>query len=219
MGNIKTWLGKNWISLSALVIAIASACFAYNQTIITKRIAHLHVEPEVLFKANFKSSPGRPPHFKLTNFGPIKAVQVEIQLYELRYCPDANKIRLAVYGSDTHWKIQELDVNKPEYFDIPHSWYDGKYYLELAALENKKVDDFVMEAYITYRRKSDLKFYKKRSFYFFDSQGKILTENDIIDNKNYKQVLNSVYETRLGQISRRMTKRMSTDILHDLNDD
>jgi len=219
MGNKKTWLGKNWISLLALVIAIASARFAYEQTKITKRIKHLHVEPEVVFRANFKSSPGRPPYIKLTNLGPIKAVQVEIQFYELRYYPDAKKIRLAVFGSDTHWKIQELDVNESEYFEIPHSWIDGKYYLELAALEKKKVEDFVMEAYITYRRESDLKIYKKRSFYFFDSQGNILTENNITDKENYKQVLNSVYETRLGQISRRMEKLMYSDILHDLNDD
>lgn len=209
---------KHISQIISILISIAALYFAWEANKISRHnrtdlraIERLDLTPVIQFRAHFGSVE---PFFEITNLGPIEPVQIEIQLFELRYNPDVGEIKFAITGSEATWKFPKLNLNKSKQIKIPKEWYSPKIWLDKSKVTKLPIQNFVVEVLVSFRREPDLELFEKRAFYFHDAKGNKVKENNIPHKVEYAEILAAVLNSRTAIYLRDISKKMATDILH-----
>jgi len=102
------WLGTNWrfwvpigISLVALLVSSWSALQSTRNSAVTYRLSKLDFRPILVLNTHFAVHGNIPPHWTLTNAGPVDAVQVEVAMISHRYRPPIEKLMQVLDTPDT----------------------------------------------------------------------------------------------------------------------
>jgi hypothetical protein len=166
------WLGANWrvwvpmgVSLVALIISGWSAFLSTRNNEVTHRLSKLDFRPSLRLYSLFKSIGKTPPHWELTNIGPVEAVQVKVQLISHRYFPTRQMIQVSLTGSDEVTSILKIAPQEWKWKAFPEGWLETN-----ARLQNPPQCN-IIEILLTYRRPQDLKEYSESAYYFVDPNG------------------------------------------------
>ena len=204
----------------AIIISGFALYYAREANTISKKnredyreVEKLNLAPKILFRANFGTHEKIPAHIFIKNIGPIEAIHITVRLLELRYIPNPKPRLAAITGTEDIFNIPNLTPEKHHSFKIPeHLNYN--YFNELSRLSNIPIEHFIIEAYISYRKEPDRKPFSFRTFYFFDKNGNIIPERNIIDREEYKDILEYIYKTKIDKNLIEDLDIMTTDILH-----
>jgi len=200
------------LSLAALYFSCQANNIAKESSVEERQISKQFLEPSVHLRANMSNVEGSRPHIILTNEGPIKATLIELRIYELRYDMNKHKMDSAVIKES--WKHDSLNPNESRTFILWGNWLKYEYYKGLSTTERRPIEHYVLEAYLSYHRDSDLRFYQRRAFYFFDPDGHILKENDVLNSTVFSDVLAAARTSRLDSMLAETSIRLNTDIMH-----
>lgn len=172
MARVVKWLGANWrvwipmsVSFVALLISGWSVFLSTKNSEVTHRLAKLDFRPNLRLHSWFKSIGKTPPHWELTNIGPVEAVQVKVQLISHRYLLTSQEIGLSLTRSDLVTSIPKVAPQEWKWKAFPEGWLDTN-----ARLQNPPQCN-IMEILLTYRRPQDLKEYSESAYYFIDPNG------------------------------------------------
>jgi hypothetical protein len=201
-------------SLAALYFSCQANNIAKESNEEERQISKQYFEPAVHLRADISNADGSRPHIILTNEGPIKATLLELRIYELRYDMNKHKIDYAI--AKESWKHDGLNPNESRAFIMWGNWLSYEYYKGLSTTEKRPIEHYILEAYLSYHRDSDLRFYQRRAFYFFDSDGHILRENDVLNNAAFSDVLAAARTSRLDSMLAETSTKLNTDILHSV---
>jgi len=184
------------VGSTALFVSFRSCSIAEDANMIAEKarndvraIEKLDLEPLIIFRMEFREIKDYPPHLAVTTLGPIEALQISIQLSAMSYDSIRGKIRTSSSWSEVQWSIAKLEIMQPKYFTLPRYW------LEIRS--NLIPIPDVMEACIVYRRDPDLKAYGRRAFYFFNREGRWVSERDqSIHSEEYADIIKAAHATQ-----------------------
>lgn len=213
------------IPIITVIISGFALYYAHEANVISKKnrddyrsVEKLNLAPEILFRANFGTHEKIPAHIFIKNIGPIEAIHITARLLELRYIPNPNPRLAAITGSKDIFNIPNLAPGKHHTFQIPENW-NYKHFHKLREGADIPIEHFIIEAYISYQREPDRKFFNFRAFYFFDKDGNIIPERNIINREEYKDILEYIYKTKIDKNLIEDLNRMTTDILHSVHEE
>jgi len=201
-------------SLAALYFSCQANNIAKEISQEEKQISRQFLEPTIHLRANISNVDGSRPHVILTNDSPIKATLLELKIYELRY--DMNKHKIDYSVTKESWKYDSLNPKESRTFILWGNWLNYEYYKGLSTTERRPIEHYILEAYLSYHRDSDHRFYQRRAFYFFDSDGHILKENDVLNNTVFSDVLAAARTSRLDSMLAETSTKLNTDIMHSI---
>jgi hypothetical protein len=141
------------------------------------------LKPTIELNTEFSSIKDTPPYITVKNRGPVDALQMVIEFTSLRYIDPMRKIAIMSTGSDWRWEISKLEPLDRKAFKLPPS---------LLGVNTRMQDPLyynVLEVSIEYLRDPDRKQFKESAFYFINSEGRWVTENDSsINTDKYKKI-------------------------------
>lgn len=166
------WLGANWrvwvpmaVSLVALLISGLSLFLYMKNSEVTQKLAKLDFHPILSLDTLFVTIGKIPPHWELTNIGPVEAVQVKVQLISHRYYPTTEMIQISLTGPGGTTSISTIAPQETKSYTFPKGWLDTN-----ARLQNPPQCN-IIEILLTYRRPQDLREYSESAYYFVDPNG------------------------------------------------
>ncbi len=168
-------VGRSWrtwvpilISLGALGISIWSVYVSSKNSDVTQRLSKLDFRPRLRLNTLFKSVGNTPPHWQLTNMGPVEAVQVQVKIFAHRrvsYKTGETKIGMSLYDSSNKTTIPSIIPQETKLFQFNKGWLDGNARIQKPPQHN------VMEIMVIYRHPQDLEEYSESAYYFVDPDG------------------------------------------------
>lgn len=160
------------LALAAIVISVAALCMSYLTREDTRDLGHLDLEPDIKLQTSFKSDV-TPTHFRITNNGPITATQIKIEGKVLRYIEADRKVMIELGASDLEWVIGDLKPleDTTVVFDeaLLSSFFDPS--------AKPEYNIFILRVF--YRRASDMMLFVDQAYYFFNYDGKWVSEASI----------------------------------------
>ena len=166
------WLRANWrvwvpmaVSLVALLISGWSAFLSSRNSEVTHRLAKLDFRPILRLNTLFVSIGKIPPHWELTNTGPVEAVHIKVQMISHRYFPTRQMIQISLTGSNETTSISTIAPQETKLNAFPKGWLDSNARLQDPPQFN------IIEILLTYRRPQDLKAYSESAYYFVNPDG------------------------------------------------
>ncbi len=202
---------SKWLSILAFVVAIWSATTSHMARVQARSLAKLDFRPDVRVKAWFQDVAGLPPHLRLTNNGPVEAVQVSANVLSRRYYPSAKQIAVTVGGSVNKAHFAKIEPNQTEVFAFERGWLDTNARLHEPPHHN------IMELRLEYRRPQDLQIYGVSAIYFVNPDGKWVPETDnSVQTPSYNELREAVLSHRLTMPKRFSLPRAEEgDLLHE----
>jgi hypothetical protein len=199
MVAIISWLGKNWIALLALIISIISAWFSCEQNSLSKRIAHLHLDPvvEPMFDLPAKGN----PIFVVTNQGDIPVASLSVSHKIFTFDSVTRKIVSAIAaGSWLGKKIIFKEELKPtefvssELIDISGPINDVSVYLfNLKYYRFEDMEPYENEIiyFVRGRQVFDHRHFRKDPLYpdIIDKIGEFAFPDNPYDSGKFKEVI------------------------------
>lgn len=166
------------VSIISAVFSSAAAYYAIDNALQARQIANLDPRVTLDVDLNLKKSESSeiPPHFKIKNWGPIKAEQAEVRFTAFEYNKATKEVEFSMHSSGDedgqNFLIGDLDALKYKFFKVDNKLLS--LYLE------KKVPNTepVIEAQVSYRRESDKKSYLFFVYSFIDSNGEWVSLNE-----------------------------------------
>lgn len=212
------------VPIITVIISIVALYSARKANIISKKnrddyrlVEKLDLAPEILFRANFGTHEKIPANIFIKNIGPIEAINVTVRLLELRYIPNPNPRLMAVTGSKDIFNVPNLSPRKHHNFKIPENW-NYKYFHKVQEMRGIPIEHFIIEAFISYQKEPTRELFNFRTFYFFEKDGNIISEKVIINNEEYKDMLDYIYKTKIDK-NLIDDSYMQTDILHFVHEE
>lgn len=195
-----------------IIISLFALGYAMKANDTSRIIATLDLAPKIQFRLNFKTQKTTPYIF-IKNIGPIEAIHITVELLELRYIPNPKDRLAALSGSEDKFNIPNLAPGKSYRLKIPEKWNHNHFH-KLSKWANLPIEHFIIEAFISYRKEPDRKSFKFRVFYFFDKNGKIISESNAKGREEYKNMLAYLYKTKIDIFLIEGGEGAETDILH-----
>ncbi len=191
------------ITLILAIFSIVSAAFssvaayyAIDNAFQARWIANLDPRVTLDVDLNLKRNELNeiPPHFKIKNWGPIKAEQVEVRFTAFEYNKATKEVEFSMHSSGDedgqNFLIGDLDALKYKFFKVDNKLLS--LYLE------KKVPDTesIIETQVSYRRESDKKSYSSFVYSFVGSDGEWVSLNeeslDLNSSTHFKELNEAV---------------------------
>ena len=195
------------LSIIAIIISGLSVWQSMKNNEVTRRLNKLDLRPRFMLCSLFKSIGSIPPHWELTNIGPIEAVQVKVEMFSHRYFPKTKKIQASLQNSSNTTIISKIDPQETRSCKFKKGW------LEESARVQEPPQNNVMEIMITYRRPQDLKEYKESAFYFVNPDGLWVPEGEyLLKGELYESIKKALFIVDRGQFS--VYRELSGDPLH-----
>jgi hypothetical protein len=209
----KTYLQLIGVGLSILALYVSWR--AYDNSVLARKdaraISGLDLKPKISLNTLFKEINKIPPHYVISNNGPVDALQIEVQLISHRYRKDISKIKVSTTGSDERKIIPKLPPLTNIAFKFPELWLDVNARIEQPPEHN------IMEIRISYRRPPDMMKYTESAFYFINKEGRWVAENDnSLDKDIYAPIKNAMFEN-IKQGDMLIKNMLRTDILHNID--
>lgn len=158
-----------WVPISISVVAIAisgwSAFLSTRNSEVTRRLSKLDFRPSFRLASLLKSVGNTPPHWELTNTGPVEAVQTRVQMISHRFFPQTKTIQVSVSASWDTTTTPKIIPQETKSYEFRKGW------LDINARLNDPPQCNIMEILLTYRRPQDLKEYSESAYYFVDPNG------------------------------------------------
>lgn len=197
------WVTRNWrvwvpifISLVALVISAWSACQSAKNSEVTRRLSKLDFRPTLRLESLFKAIGKIPPHWSLTNIGPVEAVQIKVEMISHRYIPGQKKMSLSLKNTINTTAISTIPPQETRAYKFQDGW------LEANARLQDPPQCYVMEILVTYRRPQDLKEYSESAYYFVDPAGLWVPENSSsLQGEPYDSMKTALFKMDRGSFS------------------
>ncbi len=214
---LKKW--KIWVPLLLSVVAIGISIWSNNisreanriaseNQKLTKRLEKLDFRPIIFLDARFKQIGETPPHFIVTNVGPIEARQIKIKMFSHRYFTQTNNINISGTFSENDCYIKSLLPQETKGFKFRKGWLDTN--ARLAQLPQHNI----MEIKITYRRPQDLKEYDESAFYFVNQDGLWVPEKSSSLNTEFYKKLKEILFKRMSDENNMIYQEHNGDLLH-----
>jgi hypothetical protein len=212
--RIVDWLRINWktwipilISLIALVGSIYSVYISNISITLNNRLAKLNFRPILQLDTTFQSIGKLPPHFSVTNVGPVEAQQIKILRISHRYSSDANKIFASGSASTNDVFIEKLNPQESKSYKFHLDWINTN------ARLHEPVQHNVMEIKITYRRPQDLEEYDESAYYFVNPDGLWVSEaSSSLNSTLYESIKSAIFNVNKDE--NMIYKEFEQDKLH-----
>lgn len=171
----RTW--KIWvpiaISMLISVAALAISGLSYRQSAkdseVTHRLSKLDFRPRLRLYSLLTPVGKIPPHWTLTNTGPVEAVHVQIKMISHRYIPghipNQKKMSMSMLDSTNTTTISSIQPQETKSYKFREGWLDSNARIQEPPQHN------VMEILVTYRHPQDLEEYSESAYYFVNPGG------------------------------------------------
>ena len=160
------------LSIAALIVSIYSAHLSKQAREDARSVSKLDIHPILELSTDFQGIGGKQPYFIVKNSGPIQVEQLEVQLVSHRYIRQKGGIGISTFGTEELYRVPRLEPWSGRLFKFPELW------LEVNARIQKPLHHNVMEIRLKYRRPVDLSTYEATAFYFVNTEGRWVGEND-----------------------------------------
>jgi len=192
------------------ILIILSLCLSINSFILAKQAINkivlnekLSLQPNIELKTEFRLIMDLPPHFKLTNKGPVNAFQINVKFTYLRYDPSSKSIGVIFSQADWEWNIPELKINESRIFRLPESLL-GK-----NTRSQEPVYHNVLEVKVKFANPYGRRF-EAKGYYFINPQGSWVFEADnSIDSQEFYEI-----KEALLNIPEKTDKIYSSDLIY-----
>jgi len=175
-----SWFGRHWLDLIALFISMVALWFSYRQNHITRRLAHLHLDPSV--KAMFDLPKEGNPVFVITNDGDTAIVSLSV--FHNVYLFDAKKQQIVSAAKTGKWLGDRMIYRE----ELKPSEYEQT---ELLGVNAPDTQVSIYEFNIRYYRPEDMKLYTKRELYFIMDR-RAFAHVDFRTNPYYSHIMDSI---------------------------
>ncbi len=194
------------------ILALGVSWQAYRNSVVARKdaraISGLDLRPTIGLNTQFTKIAGMPPHYIVSNNGPVDALQLEVQLISHRYHKNVDAIKISVTGTDQRKVVPKVPPLSSIAFRFPDLWLDENARIEQPPEHN------VMEIRISYRRPPDMTQYIETAIYFINKEGYWVPENSSsLDKATYEPIKKAMY-AKLKQSDRYMRGTLRSDILH-----
>jgi len=194
----RTW--RTWvpilISVVAVTISIWSAYESSKNSEITQRLSKLDFRPRIRLYALFKSIGTTPPHWQVTNMGPVEAVQIQVKMYShrrLSYKTGETKIGMSLSDSSNTTTIPSINPQETKSFKFNEGW------LNVNARLQEPPQNNVMEIMVIYRCPQDLEEYSESAYYFVNPDGHWVSEtSSSLNGEPYESMKKELLEIDRG---------------------
>lgn len=176
-----------FIAVASLCASIHSCSVSRNNSETVRSLAKLDLQPAIQIRTLFKSIGKIPPHYSVTNAGPVDAVQVEVKLWAHRFSSEQKKFYISL--NDSSENLGRIKPQETKSVKFQNGW------LMTNARIEKPVQANVMEIRISYRRPQDLREYTKSAFYFVDPNESWVPErSSSLDSELYKTMMAALFD-------------------------
>lgn len=191
------WLIKNWkqwvpilvsavalgASIRGIYIANKANEIALKNNAITQKLSKLDFRPIIRLDTLFRPAGKIPPHFSLTNIGPVDALQIKVRMLTHRCSPEKEKIYASITNTLYDVVMPKLSPQETKAFKFKEDWLDSNARLATPSENN------IMEIKITYRRPQDLQGFDESAFYFINPEGLWVPEgSSSLESENYQKM-------------------------------
>ena len=207
-----------FIAFGALIVAIIFGIYSSKVAINSRDLANqayqdsrsmslLDLDPKIGLTSLLRKAGKTSPHFRISNDGPVDAVQLDVQLLQHKFdLPNLGSV--SGFISDDRHQRDRLKPFESFTFEIP------PHFLEKPTDPLTEPLNEVMEVHISYRRESDRKSYSRRAVYFIDPNQEWVSENDqSINSEKYVDFKAAALRPTYGPFVQH------SDTLHDDGDD
>jgi hypothetical protein len=194
----KDWLKKNWLSLIAIIISVISLWYTYKQSLLTFRLAHLHIEPEIKTQFILKKGESNPT-LAIINAGNIPVVSVRFHYKAFILNKETRKIETGAEG------VHSL---APGTIYSEHLKPGEQAVIQLLGIEatGRLV---VYEFDVKYFRESDMLEYNRNDYYFIDNNI-VLNHSQFRNSPLYRDVMSNIssfsFDTPKGEPNQVLTQ-------------
>lgn len=202
----KTWFPIA-ISTFALIVSVYAVYVTTQARKDARAVAGLDLRPALALDSQLRWVKDIPPHYTVTNNGPVEVVQLEIQPISHRYAGDGDELTLTSYTSEERQTVMSLAPLSDVSFRISDQS------LAEAARKIKKLKYNAMEIRLTYRRPPDMRKFVQSAFYFINPDGRWVEES----NASLKpDIYDAVKEAVLRAANQPLSSYLSSDRLHSI---
>jgi len=210
---------KSFGIISSFIIAFISLFFSFKSLDIAQRslsvsegvredsrkVEQLDLKPEIRFNTEFRRINDIPPHFTISNLGPIDAVQIVVEFMAHYYDLSGDRF-ISTGGTEELTKIVNLPPMQSRSFEI------SEHFLNVNSRLHEPLQNNIIEARISYRKDPDRELFVKRALYFINPEGRWVTEIDnSLEGEEYLKMKEGVLERFIDFDYYR------GDILHDVD--
>ena len=172
------------ISLIALIISLISLYFSYQSDRIardalgiTLATSKLNLEPKLLIDDYMGKN--RPAYLRLFNNGPVPAIHVTVQLFQLGYNQNKKAIRVAISDRPYNFYIASIQPKNSAIRPLDSKILTERYVMSYADAPKKEQPYYndILEVRVRYYREADGKPFGGRKFFFRTPEGEWAREN------------------------------------------
>ena len=140
----------------------------------TRKIAGLNLLPKLELNSSLNPEENQARGFIIRNLGPVKALQIEVNLIAHRYEIKDGKARVSsLFGTGEQlFRVKEINPFEERIFIV------SDFFLDVNARIQKPEHNNILEIRISYRRPSDMKKRTDSAYYFVNPDGKWVAENN-----------------------------------------
>jgi hypothetical protein len=194
---------RNWsvwvpvlISLVALAMSGWSAWQSAKNNQVARRLSKLDFRPTLRLYSLFKPVGKIPPHWELTNTGPIEAIQIKVEMISHRYFPQKKGFMASLRNSINTTTISSIKPQETKSYEFQEGWLNSNARLQDPVQFN------VMEILVTYRRPQDLKDYSDSAYYFINPNGLWVCEgSNSLKGEPYESMMTALFKLNRGPFS------------------
>ncbi len=193
------------ISTLALIVSVYALYVTTEARKDARAVAGLDLLPVLALDSQLRWVKDIPPHYTVTNNGPVEVVLLEIQPISHRYAGVDDGLTLSSYTGEMRQTVMSLEPFAHVSFQLPDWW------LAEAARKIKNLKHHAIELRLIYRRPPDMRKFVVSTFYFMNPGGDWVNETDSsLDPETYDPIKEAVFKAA----SQPMTSFQSGDRLH-----